>query len=136
MNTTSLEKRFNLKSSEVGWVSSAYDVSAGIMVIPVSYFGSQTHKPRVVAIAALLLAIGSIIMSIPHFATGNYEFGEGGDVCMPSGRIYVSFIEDGWVVVEKCSDACFYCYTSGHGIALNISKQRLSRWVVYCDDKY
>ena len=75
VNTTTIERRFNLPSSQVGLISSAYDISAGILVIPITYFGNFGHQPRILAGGAASLAIGSFIMSIPHFASGVYETG-------------------------------------------------------------
>ncbi len=83
VNTTSLERRFELTSAEVSLVSSSYDISAGVLVIPITYFGAFAHQPRMLAVAALIMALGSVVMSVPHFATGLYELSEvSSDQCL------------------------------------------------------
>ena len=73
VNTTTLERRFNLPSSTVGMISSAYDFAAGILVLPITYLGARSHHPRMLAIAALFMSIGSFLMSLPHFTSGPYD---------------------------------------------------------------
>jgi len=60
----------------VGTISSAYDVSAAILGIVISYFGSGRSKPRLIAIAAVVMSIGSFMMALPHFTTGPYQWGQ------------------------------------------------------------
>jgi len=76
VNTTSIERRFNLASATVGLVSSAYDVSAAILGLIISYFGAGRHKARMVGIAVIISSLGSILMAMPHFITGPYRLGE------------------------------------------------------------
>ena len=76
VNTTSVERRFGLPSSHVSLISSAYDISAGIFVIPVSYYGAFAHQPRMLSLAAVVMSLGSFVMTIPHFTTGLYELGD------------------------------------------------------------
>ena len=88
MNTSSVERRFKLPSSRVGLISSSYDISAGLAVLPVTYFGTYAHQPRMLSIAALVMAFGSLVMSMPHFLTGMYDYGSGiTDVCHETGKI-------------------------------------------------
>ncbi len=44
VNTTSYERRFNLPSAQVGMISSAYDFCAGIIAIPLTYYGTHAHQ--------------------------------------------------------------------------------------------
>lgn len=76
VNTSTIERRFELPSSRVGMISSAYDVSAAILGIVISYFGSGQNKPRLIAMAAVVMSIGSFLMALPHFTTGPYEWGQ------------------------------------------------------------
>ncbi|KAJ8307855.1 hypothetical protein KUTeg_014594 [Tegillarca granosa] len=76
VNTSSVERRFELSSSKVGAVSSAYDVSAAIIGLFISYFVSKKNKPRMIAIAAAIMSVGSFVMFLPHFTTGLYEAGQ------------------------------------------------------------
>ena len=77
MNTTSMERRFNMASSTVGLISSAYDFSAGIFVLPITFFCARAHHPRMLAIAAIFITVGSFVMTIPHFTTGLYDIERG-----------------------------------------------------------
>ena len=47
VNTTALERRFNLPSSRVGIVSSAYDFSAAILALPIAFLGTYGNQVRV-----------------------------------------------------------------------------------------
>jgi MFS family permease len=86
-NTTSFERRFGFSSLEVSFISTAYDISAGLFVIPIGYYGRNGHKPRWLAATCLLMGVGSCVMFIPHFITGTYNFGENaGDIHVCSGR--------------------------------------------------
>ncbi|XP_071143715.1 solute carrier organic anion transporter family member 4C1-like isoform X2 [Mytilus edulis] len=76
VNTSTIERRFELPSSRVGTISSAYDVSAAILGIVISYFGSGRNKPRLIACAAIVMSIGSFMMALPHFTTGPYQWGQ------------------------------------------------------------
>ncbi|KAL8589511.1 hypothetical protein ACOMHN_015897 [Nucella lapillus] len=85
VNTTAIEQRFNLASATVGLISSAYDVSAAILGLLISYFGAGRHKARMVGIAVIVSSLGSILMALPHFTTGPYSLGKDSvtSVCLP-----------------------------------------------------
>lgn len=82
VNTTTIERRFGMPSSEVGSISSAYDVSAAILGVIISYFGAGRNKSKYVSLAAGCMAIGSFVMTLPHFTTGLYHWGQHiGETC-------------------------------------------------------
>ena len=72
---TSIERRFGLKSTETGMIASTYDIGSMIIMIPVSFLGGRAgaSKPRWIALGMLCLALGSLIWTIPHFATPTYQ---------------------------------------------------------------
>ncbi|XP_064596760.1 solute carrier organic anion transporter family member 4C1-like [Liolophura sinensis] len=76
VNTSSYERRFGLASSEVGIISSSYDISAGILVLPISFYGLRGHKIKMLTIGLAVMALGSFLMALPHFTTGLYEWGQ------------------------------------------------------------
>ncbi|XP_064620771.1 solute carrier organic anion transporter family member 4A1-like [Lineus longissimus] len=81
-NTTSMERRFGFSSLEVSFISASYDISAGLFVIPIGYYGRLGHKPRWLATACLIMGVGSCVMFLPHFITGPYEFSQdAGNLC-------------------------------------------------------
>ncbi|KAJ8322339.1 hypothetical protein KUTeg_000810 [Tegillarca granosa] len=82
VNTSTIERRFLLPSSRVGMISSAYDVSAAVLGLIISFYGSGGHKPRLISMATVAMALGSFIMVLPHVTTDNYHWGEEAvDVC-------------------------------------------------------
>uniref|UniRef100_H2YEL7 Solute carrier organic anion transporter family member n=1 Tax=Ciona savignyi TaxID=51511 RepID=H2YEL7_CIOSA len=77
VSITTLEKRFGLRSSEAGVISVGYDIAFCILTMFVTYFGSRSHRPRIISVGAFLLGVGGLIFSLPHFTTGLYSFEEG-----------------------------------------------------------
>ncbi|XP_072018415.1 solute carrier organic anion transporter family member 4A1-like [Amphiura filiformis] len=71
---TTLERRFNLPSVQSAFISSAYDFCFMFFVIFVTYFGERAHKPRLLGFGALIFTCGSIVFTLPHYLTGEYDF--------------------------------------------------------------
>ena len=73
---STLEKRFNFSSTTTGLLASCYDIAGTSVVIFVTYFGSRSgsKKPAWVGWGGLIFALGSILFSLPHFLTGDYNF--------------------------------------------------------------
>ncbi|XP_072040157.1 solute carrier organic anion transporter family member 4C1-like [Amphiura filiformis] len=73
---TSIERRFELSSSRSGLIPPTYDIVAAFVIVVVSFLGSQGSKPRWLASGMLILSIGSVIFTVPHFVTGLYDYGQ------------------------------------------------------------
>ena len=71
---TTIEKRFDLASTETGIIASFFDISAVLCLIPVSYLGGFGRKPRWVATGVFLVGLGSLLFGLPHFMTGLYHY--------------------------------------------------------------
>ncbi|GFS11998.1 solute carrier organic anion transporter family member [Elysia marginata] len=69
---STLERRFEITSTESGLIASCYDIMFVLLVIPISYFGGRGHKPRYLGIGILVLGLGSFVFSLPHFITEEY----------------------------------------------------------------
>ncbi|KAK3798827.1 hypothetical protein RRG08_007184 [Elysia crispata] len=69
---STLERRFEISSTESGLIASCYDIMFVLLVIPISYFGGRGHKPRYLGIGILVLGLGSFVFSLPHFITAEY----------------------------------------------------------------
>lgn len=67
---STLERRFDLKSSETGVIASGYDFASLVCLIPVSYFGGVGRKPHWVGVGMFIMCLGSMLFMLPHFTTG------------------------------------------------------------------
>ncbi|XP_021361731.1 solute carrier organic anion transporter family member 4A1-like [Mizuhopecten yessoensis] len=87
---TTLEKRFNLSSSQAGLIVSSTDIGAIIFVLLVSYLGSKGHRPRWLGGGTLVMMFGSLIFIIPHIFGDTYDIssieagGNGTAICDPN----------------------------------------------------
>ena len=52
---STIERRFNLNSFQVSFISVGYDVASIFSLIPISYFGGKGHKPKWIAGGTLLM---------------------------------------------------------------------------------
>ena len=79
---SSLEKRFFLKSSQVGTILSCFDIGNLFLTIVVSYFGYR-HKPKWLGSGALVFALGCFLFALPQFLAEKYEpiVSKSTDVC-------------------------------------------------------
>lgn len=75
-SVTSIERRFELSSTQSGIIVSLYFFSGVFVNLFVAYFGGRGHKARWVAGGMVLYAIGSALFSLPHFASGYYQYAE------------------------------------------------------------
>uniref|UniRef100_A0A3B5KDF3 Solute carrier organic anion transporter family member n=1 Tax=Takifugu rubripes TaxID=31033 RepID=A0A3B5KDF3_TAKRU len=70
---TSIERRFDLRSYQTGLIASSYDIAACVCLAFVSYFGGTGHKPRWLGWGMLIMASGSLVFALPHFASAPYR---------------------------------------------------------------
>jgi MFS family permease len=69
---SSIEKRYYLRSSEVGSVFSCYDIGSTIVTLLVSYAG-HSHKSKWLGSGALVLGLGCLVFALPQLLVGEYE---------------------------------------------------------------
>ena len=69
---SSLEKRYFLRSSQVGGIYASYEVTGIIVALVISYFG-HSHKPRWLGVSSLFLGFGCLTFALPQLLTGRYE---------------------------------------------------------------
>ena len=67
---TTLEKRFNMPSSQSGVLTTACTIGYSVCSIFVAHFLKDSHFPRVLAISALMAGLGALLSTIPHFLYG------------------------------------------------------------------
>ena len=59
MVLSSLERRYQLTSLQVGLVASVFDMAVLVSVIFVSYFAGKGHKPRWLGVGLLIQGLGT-----------------------------------------------------------------------------
>ncbi|KRY89697.1 Solute carrier organic anion transporter family member 4A1 [Trichinella pseudospiralis] len=74
---STLERRFNFRSSSLGRIMQWYDIAYAFCCIPVSYFGGRHSKPLFLGFGLLCMSIGSLLFSLPHIiAEQPYSYSE------------------------------------------------------------
>ena len=103
VNITTLERRYQLSTSEVAWIPVTYDLVAGVSALVCGYLGVFLHNGGIMTFSAGAMALGSFIMMLPHWLGGIYE--EGLDVPLlceiggkwtvfgVTGTLFVLFVE-------------------------------------------
>ncbi|XP_010773102.1 solute carrier organic anion transporter family member 3A1 [Notothenia coriiceps] len=97
---TTLERRFNLQSADVGVIASSFEIGNLALILFVSYFGAKAHRPRLIGCGGIVMALGALLSALPEFLTKQYEIGEtlrtdvGRDVCSNTSSIEVQKAED------------------------------------------
>jgi len=74
VNVSTIERRFQLSSTQMGIICGAYDFFCIFIGIPLAYFGGRGNKPVVISFSALALVIGSFLFCLPHFLTDSYQY--------------------------------------------------------------
>ncbi|XP_054844848.1 solute carrier organic anion transporter family member 1A2-like [Eublepharis macularius] len=72
--TTQIERRFDISSSIVGLIDGSFEIGNLMVLILVSYLGSKVHRPKVIAIGCVIMAVGAFISVAPHFIMGRYNY--------------------------------------------------------------
>ncbi|XP_054719355.1 LOW QUALITY PROTEIN: solute carrier organic anion transporter family member 4A1-like [Uloborus diversus] len=81
---TTIERRYELKSTETGLVAGSYDIASFLCLIPISYLGGSRSKPFFIGSGLVILAFGSLVFSLPYFLAGPYTFSQEQDfLCHP-----------------------------------------------------
>lgn len=75
ISISTIEKRYELKSSLTGLISSSYDIAFCLLSLFVSFIGERGHKPRWLAFASFMIGLGALVYSLPKFFSGKYQFG-------------------------------------------------------------
>ncbi|KAJ8045283.1 Solute carrier organic anion transporter family member 1B2 [Holothuria leucospilota] len=67
---STIEKRFQLKSSQSGTIVAVNDVIGLIILLFVTHYGKSRHRPRIIGVLNITVAVGSLVHIIPHLIYG------------------------------------------------------------------
>ncbi|XP_064649449.1 solute carrier organic anion transporter family member 5A1-like [Lineus longissimus] len=70
---TTIERRYNLWSTESGLVISSYEFTCMFAVVFSSYFGSQRNRAHWLAYGSFIVSVGALVFMLPQFTGGNYN---------------------------------------------------------------
>ncbi|KAG1944825.1 solute carrier organic anion transporter family member 3A1 [Pimephales promelas] len=89
---TTLERRFNLQSADVGVIASSFEIGNLALILFVSYFGAKAHRPRLIGCGGIVMALGALLSALPEFLTSQYLITDtwskelGRDVCSNASK--------------------------------------------------
>ncbi|KAH7953283.1 hypothetical protein HPB49_006913 [Dermacentor silvarum] len=70
-----LERRFELKSLEAGTIVAMYHLASCISAPLVTLVAARRSKPFYLAMSAVVIGIGTMVIVLPHFMTPHYMYG-------------------------------------------------------------
>lgn len=71
---TTLERRFDLTSRQVGYMYSCYEVTSVLSTIGFSFLdGQRQNRPRIIGLLGLALGLGFGLFALPHWLSGPYS---------------------------------------------------------------
>ncbi|OQR66395.1 solute carrier organic anion transporter family member 4A1-like [Tropilaelaps mercedesae] len=68
-----IERRFELKSVDIGLVYAGYNIASFACITPVSYLLANSHRPRVLALGGLINTISYFLFTVPHWIAPEHE---------------------------------------------------------------
>lgn len=89
---TTLERRFNLQSADVGVIASSFEIGNLALILFVSYFGAKAHRPRLIGCGGIVMALGALLSALPEFLASQYKITDswnkdlGRDVCSNTSK--------------------------------------------------
>lgn len=137
---TTLERRFNLQSADVGVIASSFEIGNLALILFVSYFGAKAHRPRLIGCGGIVMALGALLSALPEFLTSQYEIREmgrtdiGRDVCSNTSSREAQLAEDA-VCANKANTNMMYLLLIGAQVLLGIGATPVQPLgVSYIDD--
>ncbi|KAM9375906.1 solute carrier organic anion transporter family member 3A1 [Pholidichthys leucotaenia] len=137
---TTLERRFNLQSTDVGVIASSFEIGNLALILFVSYFGAKAHRPRLIGCGGIVMALGALLSALPEFLTNQYEIGEtwrtdvGRDVCSNTSGRQAELAEEK-VCANKANTNMMYLLLIGAQVLLGIGATPVQPLgVSYIDD--
>ncbi|KAM6961089.1 solute carrier organic anion transporter family member 3A1 isoform 2-T2 [Aplochiton taeniatus] len=137
---TTLERRFNLQSADVGVIASSFEIGNLALILFVSYFGAKAHRPRLIGCGGIVMALGALLSALPEFLTSQYEYNVGDTWRTESGRELCTNISmgekgGGEVCANKDNTNRMYLLLIGAQVLLGIGATPVQPLgVAYIDD--
>ncbi|KAM8860455.1 solute carrier organic anion transporter family member 3A1 [Synchiropus picturatus] len=138
---TTLERRFNLQSADVGVIASSFEIGNLALILFVSYFGAKAHRPRLIGCGGIVMALGALLSALPEFLTNQYEIGEqwrtdkGRDVCSNSSNSEEIWLAEKALCANKANTNMMYLLLIGAQVLLGIGATPVQPLgVSYIDD--
>lgn len=137
---TTLERRFNLQSADVGVIASSFEIGNLALILFVSYFGARAHRPRLIGCGGIVMALGALLSALPEFLTNQYEYKNtelwrkepGRDMCSNVTR---RNMEDDGICSNKSNTNMMYLLLIGAQMLLGIGATPVQPLgVSYIDD--
>lgn len=72
-----IERRFELKSVDIGLVYAGYNIASFACITPVSYLLAESHRPRVLALGGLINTVSYFLFTLPHWIAPAHEHNGG-----------------------------------------------------------
>ncbi|XP_041471626.1 solute carrier organic anion transporter family member 2A1-like [Lytechinus variegatus] len=71
---TSLETRYKLPSSQLGFINSMYELASLVLVLFVVYYGGKptSNRPLWIGLGSVVMGIGAVVALLPQFLFGAY----------------------------------------------------------------
>lgn len=76
VNMSTIERRYELSSSEVVWIAITFDIVGGVAAVVFGYMGVFAHIGVLLTISAYSLSLGTLIMALPNWLAGTYDAGQ------------------------------------------------------------
>ncbi|KAI1893580.1 hypothetical protein AGOR_G00125190 [Albula goreensis] len=71
---STIERRYGFTSQKSGLLACFNEVGNTALIVFISFFGSRVHRPRFIGGRALIASLAGILIALPHFLSGKYEF--------------------------------------------------------------
>ncbi|XP_022069490.1 solute carrier organic anion transporter family member 3A1-like [Acanthochromis polyacanthus] len=138
---TTLERRFNLQSADVGVIASSFEIGNLALILFVSYFGAKAHRPRLIGCGGIVMALGALLSALPEFLTHQYEYEAGDSWHAEDGRDICSNIsrsenrDSGFKCGNRANTNMMYLLLIGAQVLLGIGATPVQPLgVSYIDD--
>ncbi|XP_071946086.1 solute carrier organic anion transporter family member 2A1-like [Antedon mediterranea] len=66
---STIEKQFQISSYKSGLIATVNDIVTLSLLLFVTYYGSKSHRPRILSVAGILIGIEFFLLSLPHFTS-------------------------------------------------------------------